>query len=309
MIGTTKRREQGLADPLLGQVMSEMGMDQVPLYEHQSEKRLEYKRRIESLTPHRQGPVGPNRRQVSDPFSLADEIKARARDCGADLVGMCALNPVMIDAGFDCEFNTVIAFGHHEAFTEVLQGPDAVSDEAHRAYWMVARIATDMVRWIREDLGWDAVAHHNGGSYIQAVPVLWQCGFGELGKHGSLINAEFGASFRPSFITTNLPVAYDTPVSFGVQDRCTVCQVCTNNCPGDAIPDEFIVDMGVKRWLIDIAKCYPYSRLRKEYCHLCVDVCPYNAPNNRDDYRAFMTDRKKYGYKTPKLSADEDAQS
>jgi len=306
MLGTTKRREQGLADPLLGQVMSEMGMDQVSLYEHQSEKRLEYKRRIEELTPHRKGPVGPARREVADPVAMAAEIKTRARQCGADLVGMCALHPVMIDEGFDCTFTNVIAFGHHEAFHEVLSGPEAVSDEAHRAYWMVAKIATEMVRWIREDLGWDAVAHHNGGTYIQAVPVLWQCGFGELGKHGSLINQDFGASFRPSFITTNLPVAYDVPMSFGVQDRCTVCQVCSNNCPGDAIPNDFIVDMGAKRWLTDVAKCYPYSRLRKEYCHLCVDVCPYNVPHNRDDYRAFMSDRKKYGYKTPKISADEE---
>ncbi len=304
MIGTTKRREQGLADPLLGQVMSEMGMDQVPLYEHQSETRLEYRRRIQELTPHRQGPVGSKRREVTDPAAMAEEIKARARDCGADLVGMCALHPVMIDEGFDCAFRNVIAFGHHESFKEVLEGPEAVSNEAHRAYWMVAKIATEMVRWIREDLGWDAVAHHNGGTYIQAVPVLWQCGFGELGKHGSLINQKFGAGFRPSFITTNLPVAYDMPVSFGVQDRCTVCQVCSNNCPGDAIPNDFIVDMGVKRWLTDIAKCYPYSRLRKEYCHLCVDACPYNAPGNRDEYRAFMTDRKKYGYKMPKTTAD-----
>ena len=306
MLGTTKRREQGLADPLLGQVMSEMGMDQVSLYEHQSEKRLEYKRRIEELTPHRKGLVGPARREVADPVAMAAEIKTRARQCGADLVGMCALHPVMIDEGFDCTFTNVIAFGHHEAFHEVLSGPEAVSDEAHRAYWMVAKIATEMVRWIREDLGWDAVAHHNGGTYIQAVPVLWQCGFGELGKHGSLINQDFGASFRPSFITTNLPVAYDVPMSFGVQDRCTVCQVCSNNCPGDAIPNDFIVDMGAKRWLTDVAKCYPYSRLRKEYCHLCVDVCPYNVPHNRDDYRAFMSDRKKYGYKTPKISADEE---
>jgi hypothetical protein len=148
---------------------------------------------------------------------MAEEIRARARACGADLVGMCALHPVMIDEGFDCRFRNVIAFGHHESYDEVLKGPEAVSDEAHRAYWMVAKIATEMAVWIREELGWDAVAHHNGGTYIQAIPVLWQCGFGELGKHGSLINPDFGASFRPSFVTTDLPVAYDAPISFGVQ--------------------------------------------------------------------------------------------
>lgn len=306
MIGTTKRRAQGLADPLLGQVMGEMGMDKVPLYEHQSKDRLEYKERINKLTPFRHGPVGSNQRAVTDLEAMSAEIKARAKSVGADLVGMCALHPVMIDQGFETSFKNVIAFCHHESYEEVVKGPEAVSDEAHHAYWMVAKIATEMVQWIREDLGWDAVAHHNGGTYIQAIPALWQCGFGELGKHGSLINPEFGASFRPSFITTDLPVAYDAPISFGVQDRCSVCQVCSNNCPGDAIVEDYVEDMGVKRWKIDIAKCYPYSRLRKEYCHLCVDVCPYNAPNHKDDYRSFMTDRKKMGYKTPK-KADADS--
>ena len=52
----------------------------------------------------------------------------------------------------------------------------------------------------------------------------------------------------------------------------------------------------------DVEKCYPYSRLRKEYCHLCVDVCPYNAPNHRDDYMFFMKGRKAEGYKTPKMA-------
>ena len=307
MIGTTKRREQGLADPLLGQVMSEMGMDQVPLYEHESDARRDYKARIQALKPLRAGPVGPVKRHLADPVAMSERVKTKAREFGADLVGMCALSPVMIDEGFDCGFSNVIAFCHHESYDEVLKGPEAVSDEAHRAYWMVAKIATEMAVWIREELGWDAIAHHNGGTYIQAIPVLWQCGFGELGKHGSLINPDFGASFRPSFITTDLPVAHDEPMDFGVQDRCTVCQVCSNNCPGDAIPDEYIVDSGVKRWLTDVAKCYPYSRLRKEYCHLCVDVCPYNAPHHRADYRSFMSDRKKYGYKTPKNTAGNQA--
>jgi ferredoxin len=234
---------------------------------------------------------------------MAEEVKSRAMECGADLVGACAVDPVMIDKGVDCPFANVIAFGHHESYDMVLQGPDAVSNEAHRAYYMVAKIATEMVRWIREDLGWDAVAHHNGGTSVQAIPVMWQCGWGELGKNGSLIHPVLGASFRPSFITTDLPLTYDSPMSFGVQDRCVNCQVCVNNCPGDAIPNDYVATNGIKRWLTDVAKCYPYSRLRKEYCHLCVDACPYNSPNHREDYKSFMKSRRTGGYKAPKTSA------
>ncbi len=302
MIGTTKRREQGLADPSLRKVMAEMGIDKVPLYEYQSDARIRFRKEIQDMAAYREGPPGPQRRDVADPAAMAEEVKARAGECDADLVGICALTPTMIDKGFDCSFKNVIAFAHHESYDKVVEGADAVSDEAHRAYYMVAKIATEMVRWIRDDLGWDAVAHHNGGTYVQAIPVMWQCGWGELGKNGSLIHPVLGASFRPSFITTDLPLTYDSPISFGVQERCMNCQVCINNCPGDAIPDDYVVSEGVKRWLTDVEKCYPYSRLRKEYCHLCVDVCPYNAPNHKDDYMTFMKGRKAEGYKTPKMA-------
>jgi epoxyqueuosine reductase QueG len=140
---------------------------------------------------------------------------------------------------------------------------------------------------------------------IQAIPVLYHAGFGELGKHGSLINPDLGANFRPGFVTTTLPLAHDQPLEFGVQDYCLTCNLCRNNCPGDAIPADFVMTDGVRRWLTDIEKCYPISRFRDEYCHICVDVCPYIHKENadgrrRDIYKAYMKARKADGYKTPK---------
>ena len=149
-------------------------------------------------------------------------------------------------------------------------------------------------------LGYPARAHHNGGSEVQAIPIFYQVGFGELGRHGSLINEKYGASFRPGFVTTDLPLVEDQPREFGVQDVCMNCNVCQFNCPGDAIPQDHVVTHGIKRWLIDLEKCYPYSRLRDEYCHLCVDVCPYNVKSHPGTYKAFMKERKQVGYKTPK---------
>ena len=83
------------------------------------------------------------------------------------------------------------------------------------------------------------------------------------------------------------------------------CNLCRANCPGDVVPDDHIVTDGLKRWLIDIEKCYPYSRFRKTYCHICVDVCPYIHRENRDPdkrqmFKEYMKVRKEEGYKTPK---------
>jgi epoxyqueuosine reductase len=181
----------------------------------------------------------------------------------------------------------------------VLKRSRAIEAETYDVYVRVAEIAA----FIR-DMGYPAWAHHNGASEIMAIPTMIQCGFGELGRHGSLINPELSANFRPSFVTTDIPLAHDTPMEFGVQDYCETCNLCRNNCPGDAIATDHIVTEGVKRRLIDMEKCYPFSRLNEAYCHICVDVCPYihkanGEPEKRAMFKAYMKIRKEDGYRSP----------
>ncbi len=61
----------------------------------------------------------------------------------------------------------------------------------------------------------------------------------------------------------------------------------------------------MKRWLTDIEKCYPISRFRESYCHICIDVCPYIWKENGDTerrgmFRDYMKIWKQEGYKTPR---------
>lgn len=299
MRGTTPRRLQGMADPVLASMVHAMGMEEVPHYASRSEQVMEYVKRWEDNAPRRDGPVNPVRISSENRSKITARIKHKARELGADLVGICRLRPSMIDLGKEVPHEYVIAACVHEDFEKVLEGPDAVEEEAMRVYAAVSDISTELAAYIRE-LGYSAVAHHNGAREIQAIPVFHQVGFGELGRHGSLINETYGADFRPGFVTTDLPLDEDRPREFGVQDFCMHCNVCMQNCPGDAIPEEYVITDGIKRWLTDLEKCYPYSRLRDEYCHLCVDVCPFNAPNHRETYKAFMKERKHQGTKTPK---------
>jgi epoxyqueuosine reductase QueG len=246
---------------------------------------------------------------INDIREQAEEIKRRARKLGADDVGMTALRPEYVSLGVDLPHDNVIVIICKEDYAHSIEGADAVEVEAMETYAKCAEISTELARYIREDLGYEAVAHHNGLVQVMAIPIMHQIGFGELGKHGSLIHPEFGSNFRPGSITTNLPVAYDSPIEFGVQDYCLSCNLCSNNCPADAIPSEFIMTDGVRRWLTDIEKCYSVSRLRPEYCHLCVDVCPYIHKMNGDSekkstYRTYMQQRKSGGYKTAKSNTD-----
>ena len=288
-----------MADPVLASMVHAMGLETAQHYTAATPKIKAYRDHWAELAKFRDGPVSPQRVEVNDPAEMARRIKDKAMELGATMVGTCRLKPHMIDLGEDVPHEYVIVACVTEDYEKVLHGANAVEEEAMRVYATCTDIATQLAAYIRE-LGYPALAHHNGGSAVQALPIFYQVGFGELGRHGSLINEQYGASFRPGFVTTDLPLAEDKPREFGVQDFCMNCNVCMLNCPGDAIPKDHVMTHGIKRWLIDLEKCYPYSRLRDEYCHLCVDVCPYNVKSHPETYKTFMKERKQVGYKTPK---------
>lgn len=306
MIGITPYREQGYEDPLLVEVMKAHGLASLPHYDSESDQKRANKRQIKAWGKERDGPAGRDPDPVGDPVALTQRIKGMARDLGADAVGVAGLRPLYINDGVDLPHDVVLCLIVHEDYAKVVDGPDAVEEEASRVYLECARLSHEMAIKLR-DLGYPARAHHNGGCDIQAIPALIAAGLGELGKHGSLIHPNFGANFRPGFVTTTAPLVADAPYEFGVQDYCLTCQLCHNNCPGEAIPNEYVVQEGVRRWLTDVAKCYPYSRLRDEYCHICVDVCPYiHKQNGRTDYRGlykgYMKARKSAGYRSAKVA-------
>lgn len=305
MIGTSWMREQGMRDALLVEEMRKRGLEQPTWYAKRTGRAKAANQRWIDLTPLRDGAVNPARIEVADPAAISAQIKDRARALGADDVGMTALEPRFIELGVDLPHDNVIAIICAEDYARAVESPAAVEIEAMETYAKCAEIATELARHIRDELGYEAVAHHNGSCQIQAIPVFHAVGFGELGRHGSLIHPRLGANFRPGFVTTTLPLAADKPIAFGVQDYCLVCNLCRANCPGDAVPDDYIVTDGVKRWLIDVERCYPYSRFRESYCHICVDVCPYihketGDADKRSLFKQYMMVRKAEGYKTPK---------
>lgn len=304
MRGSSPIRSQGYDDPLLVEVMKAHGYKELPLYKARPPEDVAIRARWKELGKVRDGEVNAKRHRFASPELAAHEIKAFARNLGADDVGIARLKPIMIRDGLDLPHDTAICMIFGENYQAALKGARAVEAEAARAYTQCAENANKLAEYIRS-LGYPALAHHNGGSDVQAIAVMYEAGLGELGKHGSLIHPELGASHRPGIVTTTLPLVADEPLIFGVQDRCLNCNLCTNNCPADAIPaDDYVKTEGVRRWLTDVSKCYIYSRLREQYCHICVDVCPYVHQANKDAtkkdlYKSYMMKRKRVGYKTP----------
>lgn len=314
MKGTAKVRVQGMAEPILGRMLRERGLDEPPLWKHRPPETRARMERWQALGRVRDGAVAPVRREIADIEAETAALKRMALDLGASAVGCARLTPLMIAEGVDLPHEYIFCLVVGEDYRAALDGPRSVETESTSVYVRCAEISTELAQHVRA-LGYPAVAHHNGGDDIMALPALYAAGFGELGKHGSLIHPELGASFRPGFVTTTMPLALDSPLHFGVQDTCMTCNLCANNCPAEAIPEaeDYVVTEGVKRWITDVERCYTISRLRPQYCHICVDVCPYIHKANGDAgkkalYKQYMAMRKKAGYRTPAWFPEEEAE-
>ena len=95
-----------------------------------------------------------------------------------------------------------------------------------------------------------------------------------------MISPEYGPRLRILIVTTNLPLIYDKPISFGVQHFCTFCKNCANSCPSASIEKgDKKVHQGVKKWQSNQESCYRFWRTQGTDCAVCIKVCPYSHPN------------------------------
>jgi reductive dehalogenase len=132
------------------------------------------------------------------------------------------------------------------------------------------------------NLGYQAIASANDSAL--AVPLAIKAGLGEYGRLGLLITRRFGPRVRLGKIFTDLPLAHDAPIRFGVKAFCESCQACVAGCPVKAIPagppgpppagPSYL--RGVIKWTVDAEKCFGYWAQQNTDCAICIRVCPYN---------------------------------
>jgi epoxyqueuosine reductase QueG len=127
--------------------------------------------------------------------------------------------------------------------------------------------------------GYSARAHHLNNYQVFGVPVAVDCGLGELSRAGYLLTKEFGLGLRLAVVTTDMPLAHDTPIDSGVQLYCNTCRVCAEACPIGAIPPgDKVESNGVRKWKLDEERCYRYWQAAGTDCGLCMIACPWIKP-------------------------------
>ncbi|UCH27190.1 MAG: hypothetical protein JSV66_05990 [Trueperaceae bacterium] len=249
---------------------------------------------FDEQVPRFEGEASADKEPLSSPQEAARLVKERAHESGADIVGICELSPEEIYRDCRVEGTHAIAIGHrmrYRAFQTVPSRESAI--EQIRVYYELGRICIELADFVRS-LGYHAkVQAPVGDSEVLHVPIALKAGFGELGRHGSIINPELGPLFRLGTVTTTLELTCDAPIDAGIAEFCDHCRACRIFCPADAVPDERNPaagkdHLGFDRYQIDTGKCFPYFA-RNNYCAACLPVCVYNHKEWARDFEGFQT--------------------
>lgn len=194
-------------------------------------------------------------------------------------VGVARMKPEWVYEHHQTDFKNVVMLGVQHDYDLLKTAPDVVAGaDVTRQYGRAAKVAKNVAGWLREQ-GWDAepVTGPMVGKILMIPPAL-ESGFGELGKHGSLINPEFGSGFRLGAVLTDAPFAATKRREFGIDDFCSRCRVCEDACPPIAIKPEKEVVRGEQKWYVEFDKCIPFFAATSG-CAICIAVCPWTRPD------------------------------
>jgi len=258
-----------------------------------------------------EGEVNPVKHIFKTTTEAAETIKAKAQELGADIVGICLIEPSDIYRGKTVSEKYAIALGQrmkYKAFQTVPSQEAAI--ECLRIYHALGETIIAFANYIRS-LGYTCkIEHPIGDSDILHVPIGLKAGFGELGRHGSIIHPKLGPLFRMGSIITSIEMECDKPIDAGIAAFCDTCRACRIYCPANAIPDERDPKagkdhLGNDRYLVDTGKCFPYFA-NNFYCSACLPVCVYNHKEWAKDFDGFATENfPVVVFKTPPEVADE----
>jgi len=199
-------------------------------------------------------------------------------DGTCERTGVAEMRPEWVYEGHEIPQSRVVMVGVQHDYEEIRTAPDPEAGlEVMTQYARAAGAAKAIAGWLH-DQGWAAepVTGPMTGA-LALIPPALACGFGELGKHGSIINPELGASFRLSAVLTDAPFAPTPPRDFGIDDFCQSCRICEDACPPEALFAEKQTVRGVRKWYVDFDKCLPFFN-QTHGCAMCIAACPWSRP-------------------------------
>jgi len=191
-------------------------------------------------------------------------------------------NPIELPEGI----NKVIVMGvemDEDAISTAPTQPAAAASAI--AYSKMAFIISCLGEFIR-NLGYRAI--QCGNDTALSIPLAIDAGLGALGRNGLLLTPEFGPRVRICKVFTDLPLISDMP-NHGfiekIKNYCKNCFKCAEACETNAITKDknptFIAptisnNPGVKKYYVDVEKCFEFWVENSSDCGNCIMVCPFS---------------------------------
>jgi ferredoxin len=239
-------------------------------------------------------PVAEVRRQgTAEDFAAEATAFALSREAGG--VGIAPMDPLYVFEGYTINEPWVIVLALAPDYERLKEVPSDETNgigvtEIGTQYARGTQVSYALANWIRSQ-GYNAHAYPGpSATALLLIPPAIASGLGELGKHGSLINRQFGAGLRLAGVTTDMPLVATKPDGFGADEFCKTCQVCTRACPPGAIANHKQMVRGIERWYVDFDKCIPYFA-ESASCGICIAECPWTRPDARPKLLATMARR------------------
>ncbi len=230
-----------------------------------------------------------------DPERASRIVKGWARRLGADLVGICRIDPRWAyshrgeihygewdqwgrEIPDPLPYAVVIATEMDSEMVASAPHTPSVVESAYN-YARGATITTILAQWFAT-MGYRAVAEHNRHYDLLMVPLAVDAGLGELGRLGYLIADRYGPRVRLFAVQTDMPLAVDRPVDLGAERFCEACKKCAEACPSNSLPleREQREDRGILRWKMNEETCFDYWGKIGTDCCVCMAVCPFSRP-------------------------------
>jgi len=136
------------------------------------------------------------------------------------------------------------------------------------------------------NLGYRAI--QCGNDTALSIPLAIDAGLGALGRNGLLLTPEYGSRVRICKVFTDMPLMTDElNVNFieKVEKFCKTCFKCAEACETDAItkeidptfePATISNNSSVKKYYVDVEKCFEFWIENSGDCGNCIAVCPFS---------------------------------
>lgn len=228
-----------------------------------------------------------------------------ARALGASQVGFTLLDPLFVyhDVGYDPDMKYVIMVLTEWAPEASKRMDTTIGDVENRIKTFREQYTVFALRNFIRGLGYKEAVLRGPWPAHAAL-----AGLGELGRMNRLVSPTYGATINLYGLVTNMPLALDKPIDFGLQEFCRRCMKCARACPVGCLSLDKDPSWETKgEWNTPGRKvyyeksilCASYLSANKTACSLCLANCPWT----KQDITVLHQITKAFSAKLPSLSA------